>query len=69
MIPIFKGKDINEFVDFQFHNALIAWWNNGGKEKYEATKAQRELNGIPDKQWFAANLMGIIDDAEITLEE
>lgn len=47
---------------------LDAFWNTGGKEKYEASKEMREINGIPDTQWFKANLMGIIDDAEITYE-
>ncbi len=45
---------------------LTRFWENGGKEKYEATKAARDVNGIPDKQWFAAQLMDIIDNAEIT---
>ncbi len=47
---------------------LHSFWANGGKEKYEETKALRDANGIPDKQWFAANLMSIIDDAEITYD-
>ncbi len=45
-----------------------AFWNTGGKEKYEATKETRVANGIPDSQWLKANLMGIVDDAEITFE-
>jgi len=45
---------------------LDKFWANGGKEKYEATKEMRKANGIPDKQWFAAQLMSIADDAEIT---
>ncbi len=45
---------------------LDSFWFDGGKEKYQETKVMRDTNGIPDKQWFAANLMGIIDDAEIT---
>lgn len=47
---------------------LKTFWENGGKEKYEETLETRKANGIPDKQWFAANLMGIIDDAEIIIE-
>ncbi len=45
---------------------LNEFWDNGGKEKYEATKELRAANGIPDSQWFKANLMSIIDEAEIT---
>ncbi len=36
---------------------IVEFWDNGGKEEYEETKAMRDANGIPDKQWFAANLM------------
>ncbi len=68
MTPTFKGKDINADVDLWLNNALVAWWQNGGKEKYEASLEARRANGIPDRQWFAAQLMSIIDDAEITLE-
>ncbi len=45
---------------------LTKFWENGGKEKYESTKSMRDANGIPDRQWFAAQLMSIIDEAEIT---
>lgn len=45
-----------------------AFWNTGGQEKYEATKAARDVNGIPDSQWLKANLMGLIDDATATFE-
>ncbi len=47
---------------------LTAFWVSGGQEKYETTKAARDANKIPDSQWFKANLMGLIDDAEITYE-
>ncbi len=46
---------------------LTRFWENGGKEKYEATKSMRDANGIPDSQWFSAQLMDIVDNAEITI--
>ncbi len=45
---------------------LDAFWNTIGKEKYEASKEARDANGIPDAQWFKANLMSLVDEAEIT---
>ncbi len=58
--PVEYAMALSEFAN--------AFWDNGGKEKYESTKEARDANGIPDSQWFKANLMGIIDDAEITYD-
>ncbi len=67
MIPIASIKDLNAVPD-PLQELLIYFWNHGGKEKYEASKEMRGANGIPDKQWFAANLMDIIDSATITYD-
>lgn len=56
----------NAFTIISIEQLLYTFWINGGKEKYEATLEMRRANGIPDKQWFAAQLMGLVDDAEIT---
>ncbi len=55
-------------LDNTLDKLLKCFWAYGGKEKYEETKVMRDANGIPDSQWFKANLMGIIDDAEIEIE-
>lgn len=69
MNPVIKLKDDKPRMIISPAQMLLnEFWANGGKEKYEATKEARQLNGIPDKQWFAAQLMSIIDDAEIALE-
>lgn len=64
LISVKENDSLTEALQLCLHN----FWNNGGKEKYTETLELRKANGIPDKQWFAANLMGIIDDAEITYE-
>lgn len=58
MTPISKYPALQPMID--------DFWAGGGQEKYAANKEARDLNGIPDSQWLKANLMGIIDDAEIT---
>ncbi len=65
--PQVKEKEL-KMVWSAVQHMLHDFWLNGGKEKYEATKEMRDANGIPDSQWFKANLMSIIDDAEITFE-
>ncbi len=65
---ITANKDGQEQQAEVLQALMEKFWNNGGKEKYEATKEMRQANGIPDSQWFKANLMGIIDDAEITYD-
>ncbi len=60
MTPISKDPIVQPLIE--------AFWNNGGQEKYETTKEIRAANGIPDSQWLKANLMDIIDNAEVTFE-
>ena len=67
MIPIAEVKDeLSQTEGLQM--LLSAFWNTGGKEKYEASLEARKANGIPDKQWFAAQLMNLIDEADITYD-
>lgn len=62
------GKIVDGLTEYQVEVLLQTFWERGGKEKYKASKAMRDVNGIPDSQWFKANLMDIIDNAEITYE-
>jgi hypothetical protein len=65
----FKPFTIPVASDEKIQSLLTQFWLHGGKDSYEASLEARRANGIPDKQWFSAQLMSIIDDAEITYND
>lgn len=65
-VDISKSQTIAELnVVGKLDDFLHAFWENGGKEKYMESLELRRANGIPDSQWFKAQLMGLVDDAKI----